>query len=104
MTAAEHGGGRAPERSPAAPCSDAPGPADFSPPRHSDISVPAGHRRYAGGVKDVSAVRSDTWILHPFCVLAPLLQVPTYSGMKKPAKLHAPVLAAGGIVVRETPE
>ena len=24
--------------------------------------------------------------------------------MKKPAKLHAPVLAAGGIVVRETPE
>ncbi len=40
----------------------------------------------------------------PFCVLAPLLQVPTYSGMKKPAKLHAPVLAAGRIVVRDTPE
>jgi 8-oxo-dGTP pyrophosphatase MutT (NUDIX family) len=40
----------------------------------------------------------------PFCVLAPLLQVPTYSGMKKSTKLRPPVLAAGVIVVRETPE
>src|SRR5436190_12898692 len=40
----------------------------------------------------------------PFCVLAPLLQVPTYSGMKKSTKLRPPVLAAGGIVVRETSE
>jgi 8-oxo-dGTP diphosphatase len=40
----------------------------------------------------------------PFCVLAPLLQVPTYSGMKKSTKLRPPVLAAGGIAVRETPE
>ena len=38
------------------------------------------------------------------CVLAPQLQVRHSLGMKKPAKLHAPVLAAGGIVVRETPE
>jgi 8-oxo-dGTP diphosphatase len=32
------------------------------------------------------------------------MQVPTYSGMKKSTKLRPPVLAAGGIVIRETPE
>jgi hypothetical protein len=40
----------------------------------------------------------------PFCVLAPLLQVRTYSGMNKSRKLRPPVLTAGGIVVRETSE
>jgi 8-oxo-dGTP diphosphatase len=39
----------------------------------------------------------------PFCVLAPHLQVRHSLGMKQP-KFRAPVLAAGGIVVREASE
>src|SRR5207302_5225108 len=50
------------------------------------------------------AAGGDEHGFFPFCVLVPHSQARHRQGMKQPAKLRAPVLAAGGIVVRETPE